>query len=104
EVSEGYQAEARPLQRGQIVAHVLAYLESAAVTDALANAIAAGADLDLVRGALIESTINDLGSLSRMGAVEFEALIGEVVDYLLSRVVTDRDAVTQMEKLALAAE
>ena len=104
EVSEGYQAEARPLQRGQIVAHVLAYLESAAVTDALANAIAAGADLDLVRGALIESTINDLGSLSRMGAVEFEALIVEVVDYLLSRVVTDRDAVTQMEKLALAAE
>ncbi|CUH69401.1 Cyclolysin [Thalassovita autumnalis] len=104
EVPEGYQAEARPLQRGQIVAHVLAYLESAAVTDALANAIAAGADLDLVRGALIESAINDLGSLSRMGAVEFEALIGEVVDYLLSRVVTDRDAVTQMEKLALAAE
>ena len=90
EVSEGYQAEARPLQRGQIVAHVLAHLESPAVPHALATAIAAGAALHPVPGALIDSPLRAPGPLSLPGPVGSQALHGERADAHLRAVVTAR--------------
>jgi hypothetical protein len=88
---------------------VLLHLEGAEVMGALAETMAAGADLDLARAALMQSVMSQLAGAANMDAATFEQLISQIVDHILSRVATEAAQARTLSEdtpmqLALAAE
>ncbi len=109
-ISEGYQSESAPeIVLGQVIDQVLLHLEGAEVMGALAETMAAGADLDLARAALMQSVMSQLAGAANMDAATFEQLISQIVDHILSRVASEAAQARTLSEdtpmqLALAAE
>ena len=92
-ISAGYSGQAYgSLDDPHFVNKLLDYLGSDRFIQAVADLTARGADIDVIRAALIPAVMNDLATFWDYDSPAYEMLIEQLIDYLLSKANAEDDS------------
>ena len=98
-LSDGYSSQSYgSLTDPHFVTRVLDYLESDQFVRSVAEMIASGADIDVIKAAIEASLMTDFGAFWTANAPTHELLIEQLIEYLLSR-TQPKDEVSSLDTL-----